>query len=433
MQLVPLTPAANTGILVLIGGIVMSFTYNLAIIGGGASGLAAAVFCAREGVRDVVLLEKQPRVGKKLLATGSGTCNLTNRTASPDNYHGDGAAAFVTPALTAFPPEAALSFFRSLGVLCSPREEGREYPLCQQASAVLDCLRLELSRLGVIERCDAAVTAIRPHGDGFALSLANGETVTARQVILASGGAASPSLGGSSDGYALATALGHRKTPLFPAIVQVRTDTTFVRAMKGLRTDATVTFCLNGQPLCSHTDELLFTEYGISGPAVMQVSRVVGDWERRKNGTMTAEIDLLPTVSEVELLSLLAERRALGRTAADFLTGLLNKRIGQTVCRAAGLSLEQPTETLSPNALRGLAAAIKRFTLPVIGTQGFGGAQVTAGGIMTDEVDPRTMMSRRVPHLYLIGEVLDVDGDCGGFNLQWAWASAYMAAKAVAR
>ncbi|MBP3435747.1 MAG: aminoacetone oxidase family FAD-binding enzyme [Clostridia bacterium] len=409
----------------------MSYTYEIAIVGGGASGLAAAVFCAREGGKSIVLLEKQPRVGKKLLATGSGTCNLTNRTAAPDNYHGDGASAFVTPALTAFPPEAALAFFRSLGVLCSPREEGREYPLCQQASAVLDCLRLELSRLGVTERCDAAITAIKPQNGGFVLSLANGETVTAERVILAAGGAASPSLGGSSDGYALATALGHRKTPLFPAIVQVRTDTTFVRAMKGLRTDATVTFCLNGQPLCSHTDELLFTEYGISGPAVMQISRVVGDWERRKTSTMTAVIDLLPTVSETELLALLAERRALGRTAADFLTGILNKRIGQTVCRAAGLSLEQPTETLSPNVLRKLAETIKRFTLPVIGTQGFGGAQVTAGGIATAEVDPRTMMSRRVPGLYLIGEVLDVDGDCGGFNLQWAWASAYVAAKAV--
>ncbi len=413
----------------------MSYTCDIAIIGGGASGLAAAVFCARERGTGagILLLEKQPRVGKKLLATGSGTCNLTNRNAAPDNYHGDGAATFVTPALTAFSPEACLAFFRSIGVLCAPREEGREYPLCQQAGAVLDCLRLELSRLGVTERCDAAVTAIAPKNDGFVLTLSGGEALTAHRVIVATGGAASPSLGGSAEGYTLATALGHRKTPLFPSIVQVRTDTTFVRAMKGLRTDATVTFCLNGQLLCSHTDELLFTEYGISGPAVMQISRAVGDWERRKSGTMTAVLDLLPTVDEPSLLSLLAERRALGRTAADFLTGVLNKRIGQTVCRAAGLSLEQPTDSLSATTLRKLADTVKRFSLPVIGTQGFGGAQVTAGGIATADVDPRTLMSRRIPGLYLIGEVLDVDGDCGGFNLQWAWASAYTAAKAVTR
>lgn len=412
----------------------MAYTYEIAIVGGGASGLAAAVFCAREhGGNGIVLLEKQARVGKKLLATGSGTCNFTNLHVSPTHYHGDGAAAFVTPALTAFLPDACLSFFRSLGVLCSPREEGREYPLCQQASAVLDCLRLELAHRGVIERCDAAVTAITPQNGGFLLTLSGGETLTAHRVILATGGAASPSLGGSSESYALAAALGHRKTPLFPAIVQVRTDTAFVRAMKGLRTDATVTFCLNGKPLCSHTDELLFTEYGISGPAVMQISRAVGDWERRKTGTMTAEVDLLPTINRTDLLALLAERRALGRTAADFLTGILGKRIGQTVCRAAGLRLEQPTDALSPNTLHRIADTVKRFTLPVIGTQGFGGAQVTAGGIATADIDPRTMMSRRVAGLYLIGEVLDVDGDCGGFNLHWAWASAYAAAKAVTR
>lgn len=413
----------------------MSQSYEIAIVGGGASGLAAAIFCAREkkSGHGIVLLEKGARVGKKLLATGNGTCNITNRQASSAHYHGEGAAHFVTPALTQFPPEACLDFFQSLGVLCAPREEGREYPLCQQAAAVLDCLRLELSRLGVTERCDAAVSAITKKQNGFSLLLPNGETLFAENVILCTGGAAAPSLGGCSDGYTLASALGHRKTPLFPSIVQVRTDTTFVKAMKGLRTDATVTFMQNGTALCSHTGELLFTEYGISGPAVMQISRAAGDWERRKQGQLTAEIDLLPTVSETALLALLSERRALHRTAADFLTGVLHKRIGQTVCRAAGFALDAPMDRLSANELHRLAAAIKHFTLAVVGTQGFGGAQVTAGGIATKDVDPHTMMSRLVRGLYLVGEVLDVDGDCGGYNLQWAWASAFAAAKAVCR
>ena len=413
----------------------MSQNYEIAIVGGGASGLAAAVFCAREkkSGRDIVLLEKGARVGKKLLATGNGTCNITNKNASPTHYHGDGADHFVAPALTAFPPQACLDFFASLGVLCAPREEGREYPLCQQAAAVLDSLRLELAALGVTERCDCPVNAIAKKQGGFSLSLPNGETLFAKNVILCTGGAASPSLGGCSDGYTLAAALGHRKTPLFPSIVQVRTDTTFVRAMKGLRTDATVSFIQNGTTLCSHTGELLFTEYGISGPAVMQISRAVGDWERRKVGTLTAEIDLLPTISETSLLALLGARCSLGRTAADFLTGVLHKRIGQTVCRAAGFSLDAPMNRLSANDIHRLANTIKHFTLPVLGTQGFGGAQVTAGGIATRDIDPHTMMSRLVQGLYLVGEVVDVDGDCGGYNLQWAWASAYAAAKAVCR
>lgn len=403
----------------------MANRWHTIIVGGGASGLAAAVFCARAvGGERVLLLEKAPRVGKKLLATGNGTCNITNRRADVSHYHSEN-PSFATSALKAFPPDACMDFFNSLGVVFSSREEGREYPLCEQAAAVLDCLRLELKRLGVTERCEATVTAIRPEKGGLAVVTAT-DTAYAEHVMLCTGGAAAPSLGGSSEGYALATALGHRKTPLFPSIVQVKTDTAFVKAVKGLRTNATVSFVLDEQPLCRHTGELLFTEYGISGPVVMQISRAVGDWERRKNGTMTAVIDLLPTMSETALIEHLNSRPT--RTAEDFLTGLLHKRIGQTVCRAAGFSLNDTIDDYPR-----LAQAIKRFTVGVVGTQGFGGAQVTAGGIDTRDVDPITMESRKVRGLYLIGEMLDVDGDCGGYNLQWAWASAYAAAQAVSK
>lgn len=403
----------------------MAKQWHTIIVGGGASGLVAAVFCARKiGGENVLLLEKAPRVGKKLLATGNGTCNITNMRADVSHYHGTD-SSFTMPALKAFSPQACLDFFASLGVVCSSREEGREYPLCEQAVAVLDCLRLELKRLGVTEQCESAVTAVQPEKNRFAVVTA-GDTWSAQHVILCTGGVASPALGGSAEGYALATALGHRKTPLFPAIVQVRTDTAFIRAVKGLRTDASVSFVLNGKPLCTHTGELLFTEYGISGPAVMQISRVVGDWERRKNGTMQAVIDLLPSMLEKELITHLQKRPV--RTAEDFLTGLLHKRIGQTICRAAGFAL---SDTVRDH--RRLAETIKRFTVEVTGTQGFGGAQVTAGGIDTRDVDPLTMESRLIPNLYLVGELLDVDGDCGGYNLQWAWASAYAAAQAVSR
>lgn len=409
----------------------MAKIWEYAIVGGGAAGLAAAVFCARSAAGDgVILLEKAPRVGKKLLATGNGTCNITNMYAAPSRYHGTGVRAFVQPALEAFPPSAAISFFESVGVQCVVRDNGRVYPLCEQAGAVLDCLRLTLDALGVTQRCDAAVTALRRRGDTLVLT-AGGEEIQARRVLIATGGAAAPALGGSAESYALPVALGHHKTPLFPSIVQVRTDTAFVRAMKGLRTDATVTLYHNGSLVAQHTGELLFTEYGISGPAVMQISRTVGDWERRKQGTLTAALDLLPTVSGEELLSLLKKRQELSRRGEDFLTGLLNKRIGQTVCRAGGVGLQDDTALLSDKQLSCLCATIKGFELTVIGTQGFGGAQVTAGGICLDEVDPYTMRSRRDRDVYLLGEVLDVDGDCGGFNLQWAWASAYTAACAA--
>lgn len=409
----------------------MAKVWEYMIIGGGASGLAAAVFCARfASGGQVLLLEKGPRVGKKLLATGNGTCNLTNIHADGSRYHGKGAEAFVKPALDAFGPAKAISFFESIGVQCTVRENGRVYPLCEQAGAVLDCLRLTLDSLGVTQRCEAAVTAVSRCREGFKV-VVNGEEILARRVLMATGGAAAPALGGSAESYGLCVSLGHQKTPLAPSIVQVRTDTTYVRAMKGLRTDATVTFCLNGAPIAQYTDELLFTEYGISGPAVMQISRVVGDWERRRQGELTAVLDLLPTVSEQDLINLLKARRALGRRCEDFLTGLLNKRIGQTVCRVAGIGLQEETACLTDGQIARLCKAIKAFSVTVNGTQGFGGAQVTAGGICLQEVDPHTLESRLEKGLYLLGEVLDVDGDCGGFNLQWAWSSAYVAARSA--
>lgn len=406
----------------------MTKRFVCAVVGGGAAGLAAAVFCARRlGGDAVLLLEKGPRVGKKLLSTGNGTCNITNISASPEHYYG-GDPTFTAPALTAFPPTAAMDFFRSIGVDCVTRPDGRVYPRCEQAGAVLDCLRLALSQLGVTVCCDTAVTAVTPQKNGFLLR-AGGDTVIADRVLLATGGAAAPALGGSAESYALSLNLGHRKTPLFPAIVQVRTDTTLVRAMKGLRLDAAVTFLLDGVPVASHTGEVLFTDYGLSGPAVMQISRVVGDWERRRKGTLTVSLNLLPELSREQVMERLKERCELGRTGEDFFTGLLNKRIGQTVCRAAGIALTDP---ITSRHLPRLCDILQSFSFVVTGTQGFGGAQVTAGGIITADVDPRTMESRHTPGLYLLGELLDVDGDCGGFNLQWAWSSAYVAARAAA-
>ncbi len=410
--------------------------FDCVVVGGGAAGLAAACFLGRaasaQGVhRRILLLEKAPRVGKKLLATGNGTCNITNMNADARRYHG--APSLAAAVLRAFPPSQAVAFFRSIGVDCLVRDDGKVYPYSEQAAAVLDALRMECASVGVEIRCDAAVTAIKPMRDGFSLSLADGR-LTARQVLVCVGGAAAPSLGGSADGYSLLTALGYGKTPLFPSIVQLRTATDFVRAVKGIRVDATVGLYLDGQPQAENTGEVLFTDYGVSGPAVMQISRVAGDWERRRQGNLTARLDLLPQWSEKELIARVTERSQLsGRTLEDLLTGLLHKRVGQTVLRVAGvLPLTRSAHTLTAEECRRVTATIKNWELPVIGTQGFGGAQVTAGGIDASAFAADTLMSRRHCGLFAAGEMLDVDGDCGGFNLQFAWSSAYVAATAMA-
>ena len=397
---------------------------DLLIIGGGAAGLAAAVMAGQQYAgRRILLLEKTSRVGKKLLATGNGTCNISHRGASVENYHGDGQPT-VAALLAAFPPERAQVFFRSVGVETVVREDDRIYPLCASAAAVLDCLRIAASAVAEL-RCDCAALSLHPDASGVTVKTTAGD-IRAACVIVAVGGAASPSCGGSADGYRLLTDLGHTRTPLFPSVVQLRADTRYIRAVKGLRVDGTVTIRHNGRPLASQTGEILFTEYGLSGPAVMQISRVVGEWERRQNGRMTAELDLLPDRDDEALLSLLRDRRHhLSATPAeDFLTGLFQRRIGQTVVRMAeSIPFDRLAGTLTDAELQRLVNAAKHWTVDLTGTQGFGGAQVTAGGLSMTEFDG-SLSSRRYPRIAAIGEVLNVDGDCGGYNLQWAWSSA---------
>ena len=405
---------------------------DLVIVGGGAAGLAAAVFCARRvGGERVVVLEKQPRVGKKLLATGNGTCNLSNIRADVPHYHGE-SPAFVKTALAAFSPSDAREFFDTLGLPTVVREDGRIYPFCAQASAVLDCLRMELDRLGVEVRCEQTVTALRPKKNGVDV-VTEHETIRAARVLVATGGAASASLGGCVDGYRLLGELGHTKTAVFPSIVQIRTDREAVKAVKGIRADAVLTLVNDGKTVASSEGEILFADYGVSGPAAMYIGRAAADWERRKKGTMTLKINLLPTLSLADVEAQIESRCAMKDMILENLfVGLLQKRLGQTLIKAAGLApLSREAASLTKAERKALANVLTSWELDVVGCAGMNAAQVTAGGVSTREFDPVSMRSRLCPMLYAVGVVLDIDGDCGGFNLQWAWSSAYAAAMSM--
>ena len=389
---------------------------DVIIIGGGASGMMAALAAAENGCR-VTLLERQSRVGRKLLATGNGRCNLTNHNVSPARYHGgDGFCAY---ALDAFDVGATLQFFASLGLLTVAEDSGRVYPMSNMAGSVLDVLRYALDRPGIEVVTGQAVSSVKKTSDGFTVRTET-DTFSAEKLILAAGGCAGSKVGGVMDGYQLAKSLGHHRTQLYPSLVQLKTDPTYPRALKGIKAECGIAIRRGNASVAENRGEVLFTEYGVSGPAIFDISRSVATGGEG----LTVTLDLLPDWEQQEVLDWLRQRRdnAGSREAGTLLTGALHSRLGQMICKAAGFT-NQSAANLSDGDLRRIAARAKDFALPITGVCGFDQAQVTAGGLRCDEFDPRTMESRLVPGFYACGEVLDIDGDCGGYNLQWAWSS----------
>lgn len=395
-----------------------------AVIGAGASGMTAALTAARLGHK-VTLYERQARVGRKLMATGNGRCNLTNTGAGPSNYHGE-APDFVRPALEAFPSEAALDFFRGLGLLAREEWGGRVYPLSNSANSVVDVLRQALDAAGVELIAGDRVRELRRAGSGYSVTTESGDKRSFDAVVVACGGLAGEKLGGGRDGYELLKALGHTRTALRPALVQITTEPMYPRSLKGIKADCALRVLSRGRLLASSCGELLFTETGVSGPAAFDVSRAVSEAGDAK---MELEIDFLRDYTSEEVLAHLQNRvkTAPELPASELLTGSVHNRLGRMLIKYADVEAVAPLSALSERELRTVAAACKRFKLPVRGTEGFANAQVTAGGIRTSEFDPRTLESRLCPRLFACGEVLDIDGDCGGYNLQWAWSSGVLA------
>ena len=391
------------------------------IIGGGASGMMAALTAAENG-RSVLLLERQSRVGRKLLATGNGRCNLTNYNTSPARYHGED-GGFCAYALRAFDVGSTLQYFASLGLLTVNEDSGRVYPMSNMAGSVLDVLRYGLEHPRIEVRTGQVVTAVKRTAAGFTVRTET-DAFTAGKLILAAGGCAGSKVGGVMDGYRLAKALGHHRTALYPSLVQLKTDPTYPRALKGVKAECGITVLRGSGTVVENRGEVLFTEYGVSGPAIFDISRAVAtDGEG-----LVCALDFFPDWDLREVLDWLRMRRQTmqAHEASTLLVGSCHTRLGQMLCKAAGFT-SQPAADLTDSDLERIARQAKHFALPITGTCGFDQAQVTAGGLCTDEFDPETMGSRLVPGLYACGEVLDVDGDCGGFNLQWAWSSGHLA------
>ena len=406
---------------------------DVLIMGGGASGLMCAIAAKMSKPTDkVVILEKNERIGKKLLATGNGRCNLGNSNAKPENYHSvaGSASSFVKTALTKYSPADNEAFFHKLGLLVKTDEAGRQYPYTNQAASVLDILRLRADSLGVIVRTSTRVCRIKNRSPFTVLT--DSESFTAQKLVLATGGIASPQISNAEGVADWMRNIGHNSSPLFPALTQIKTAGNLPKAMKGIRIPCAITLFTAGKAVQKEAGELLFADYGVSGIPAFQLSRQVSEnFSHQEPQNQFLEIDTLPMLTVAEIADLLRERcQTIDTPLESFLTGIINKKLGLQVLKICGLSpLSRSCKQLTAEEIQKTAQTLKQLRLKVTGTTGWKNAQVTAGGLLTADFNPNTMESRIIPNLYAVGEALDIDGDCGGYNLTWCWSSARLAAE----
>ena len=402
---------------------------EIAVIGGGASGLMAAITAKKSG-KEVVILERKDRILKKVLITGNGRCNITNVNANISNYFGKNISS-VENILNRFTPQDTMDFFNELGIVCNEENRGKVYPLSGQASSVVDALRFEAEKLGIKIETEFYVRKIEKDGFKFKIYSEERKKIEAGRVIIAAGGQSYPELGSNGSGFELAKELGHSVTKLSPSIVQLKTEKNQVKGLQGIKTDVAVTAYGDNKKICTYDGELLFTDYGISGNVVFNISFVMPLYKN-----VEFEIDFMEKFDYNELYEMLKERKRIlsHLTMENYFNGMINKKLGQFLSKVSGIEkLSKPVKDLNDSDIRKLCTVLKKYRVKILETTGFKNAQVTAGGVSLDEVNTETLESKIVKGLYFSGEVLDVYGECGGFNLQWAWASGYIAGENAAK
>lgn len=412
---------------------------KVAVIGGGAAGMMAAVQAAREGA-SVTIYERNDRIGRKILSTGNGKCNFSNEKMDLSCYYGSG-KKLLPAILQTFGVPQTKAFFEDLGMRIKA-VNGYLYPASGQASTVLDLFRYELSRLSVDIHIGAQVTGIRTAGGGLKVDTAgggmkedkagpNGQIYDA--VILACGGSAAPGTGSDGAGCKLAGQLGHKIVPVVPALTALRCREDYYKQVAGVRCDAKVTLRIEGHKICEERGELQLTDYGISGIPVFQISRQAAYGLRDQKRT-TVDLSFLPDMAEEAYDTFWQERfaRQAHQTMEVFLTGLVNKKINLLLLRLSGIKGSETAETIPPKLRIKLQELYRCLTVEVKDTNSFAQAQVSAGGVDCSQVD-NNLCSRIVPGVYFAGEILDIDGICGGYNLQWAFGSGTVAGRAAAR
>lgn len=406
---------------------------HVVIVGGGAAGMMAALFAAESGA-DVTVLERNPRVGKKLLMTGSGRCNYTNtHAADPVHYHGLDEPG-IESVLSSMMVDGLIDLFARLGISPLIEEEDRVYPRSEQAASVLDALRFALRDLGVTVQCDAEVQGLTPSGMEWRIECRESRPIPADRVILAAGGKAVPNTGSDGNGYVLACGVGHSMRTPFPALTQLKLEGDFYPRLKGVKWNGHARLVSGEKKSDMLYGDLLFTDYGISGPPILDLSGHVSEWTEA-GLSPSIEISLFPDLTAEQIAQDLINRsiNVPQRPLQEGLIGLVNKRLILVLLALEGLDKNMPMKQVREGQWRSLTKRMTEWRLPIKGVRSWPNAQASGGGILLSEVDPATMESRVAPGLYLVGELLDVYGDCGGYNLHWAWITGRLAGLAAAK
>lgn len=395
--------------------------YDIAVIGAGASGIVAAISAKKTNNNiSVALIEALPKIGKKILATGNGRCNLTNLTANAKSYN----TKAVSAVMEACPPKKIVEFFSSIGLECVTDSESRVYPMSNTATGVLDCLRFEADRLGIDVITDTKISSVRKNGRTFIIN----DSIECRKVIVSTGGKAAPSQGSDGSGYPIIKSLGHTVTQLYPGLVQITVKEN-LKFLKGIRVKAAVSLKdKNGRILDKSEGEVLFADYGLSGIAIMDVSRSA------KDQNCICSLDILSDMKNEAVYEFIvkAKKRNPSLLLEDALCGILPKKVGYLIIKNSGFRQDITLRELKNEEINKFIYNMKNCIFTVTGTRGFDSAQITVGGASFNEFDTKTLESKIAEGLYCTGELLDVDAPCGGFNLQWAWASGIVAGTAAA-
>lgn len=406
----------------------MGREFDVIIVGAGAAGLMAGISAARNGA-EVLILEHMDSAGKKILVTGNGKCNFTNEKQGISYYRGKN-PAFVLPAMEQFCLAETLRLFEELGIEPRSKRDGYYYPASGQASSVREVLLMECRRLKVRIAYDVGIRTIKKQSGSFLLETKQGE-FRGRACIIATGGKAAKKTGSDGSGIPYIVGFGHNMTDIVPALVALQGKQSFLPRIAGIRAENRVEIYIENEKISAEIGELQLTEYGVSGIPVFQLSRYAS-YGLLEGKSVYVLLDFLPWQTEEDTESMLERRfhqNGKGKAAREACIGLFPEKLIGTFLKEAEIAPEKWAEQCSLEELRRLSMVIRHLRVDITGTKGFDAAQVTAGGINTEEIEAATMESKLISGLYFAGEVIDIDGMCGGYNLQWAWSSGWVAGK----